>query len=85
MEQSLAAFERNEMTRPEFVRILISSIEALEGVQYRVRVDLRAHVKNIEREGYLAEEGFESNAAQVKANLASWLKELKALYGACNQ
>ena len=81
LEQSLAAYERNEMTRAEFVRFLTNSIEALEGVPYSVRVELRSHEKNIETEGYFEEEGFESKTVQAKANLASWLKSLKALYG----
>jgi hypothetical protein len=81
LEQSLAAYDRNEMARTDFLRFLTDSIGALEGVPYSVRIELRTHEKNIETEGYFEEEGFESKTVQAKDNLALWLKSLKALYG----
>ena len=81
LEQSLAAYDRNEMARTDFLRFLTDSFGALEGVPYSVRIELRTHEKNIETEGYFEEEGFESKTVQAKDNLALWLKSLKALYG----
>jgi hypothetical protein len=80
LEKSLSAYERDEINRDDFVRFLTSSIEALEGVPYRVRIELRAHEKEIEIEGYLEDEEFKANTAQAKQNLAIWLKSLKSLY-----
>ena len=81
LEESLGAYEHNEISRADFVRFLTNSIEALEGVPYSVRIELRTHEKNIETEGYFEEEGFESKSPQAKAALAAWLQSLKALYG----
>lgn len=81
LEESLGAYEREEISRADFVRFLKNSIEALEAVPHSVRVELRIHEKNIETEGYFEEEGFESKSVQAKAVLAAWLKSLKVLYG----
>ncbi|MCB5184698.1 hypothetical protein LG201_05730 [Methylobacillus gramineus] len=80
LEESFAAFQRDEVSRHDFLRFLNISIEALEGVPYGVREELRKHEKDIETEGYFEEEGFESKLPQAKAALARWLTSLKKLY-----
>jgi hypothetical protein len=74
LEKSLGAYERDETSRADFGRFLTNSIEALEGVPYSVRIEIRTHEKNIETEGCFEEEGFESKSAQAKAVLAAWLQ-----------
>ena len=81
LEESLGSYEREVISRTDFVRFLSNSIEALEAVPYSVRVELRTHEKNIETEGYFEEEGFESKSVQAKIALTAWLNSLKALYG----
>lgn len=81
LEKSLAAYEREEITRAGFVKFLVSSIEALEGVPYGVRLDLRKHERDIETEGYFEEEGFASKSNAAKGALKSWLQGLKEQYG----
>jgi hypothetical protein len=80
LEISLAAYERDEVRRDDFVRFLSSSIQALEGVPDSVRHELRNHEKEIEIEGYLEGEEFESKLIQVRKSLAIWLKSLKSQY-----
>lgn len=77
---SLAAYEREEVSRDAFVRFLSSSIQALEGVPDRVRYELRDHEREIEIEGYLEDEEFEANTTQAKVSLSIWLKSLKSTY-----
>lgn len=81
LEKSLAAYERDEITRVGFVKFLASSIDALEGIPYGVRLDLRKHERDIETEGYFEEEGFASRSNLAKGALKSWLQELKEQYG----
>ncbi len=81
LEGYLAAYERNEVTRAEFVKFLTNSIEALEGVPYSVRLELRNHERDIETEGYFEEEGFESRINPAKEALKLWLQQLKEHYG----
>lgn len=81
LEGYLATYERNEVTRAEFVAFLTNSIEALEGVPYSVRLELRNHERDIEIEGYLDEEGFESKMNPAKEALKLWLRQLKEHYG----
>jgi hypothetical protein len=80
LEISLAAYERDEVTRDDFVRFLTSSIQALEGIPESVIQELRDHEYEIEIEGYIENEGFEANTVQAKKSLANWLKLLKSLY-----
>lgn len=63
------------------MKFLANSIEALEGVPYSVRLDLRNHERDIETEGYFEEEGFASKSNLAKDALRSWLKGLKEQYG----
>ncbi|MBR7745714.1 MULTISPECIES: hypothetical protein [Undibacterium] len=77
---SLASYERDEVTRDDFVQFLSSSILALEGVPDSVRHELRNYQKEIEIEGYLEDEEFEANTIEVKESLAIWLKSLKLKY-----
>jgi len=81
LEETLAAYERNELPRAEFVKFLCNSVEALEGVPYSVCLALRDHERAIETEGYLEIEGFESKTRQAKEALKLWLKQLKDQYG----
>ena len=81
LEDSLAAYERDEITRAGFVKLMASSIEALEGVPYSVRLDLRKHERDIETEGYFEEEGFASKFDLAKGALKLWLQGLKEQYG----
>ena len=81
LESALTSYEQETMSRADFVRFLANSIEALEGVPYNIRLRLRSHTHNIETEGYLEEEGFESKSILAKEELKSWIQELKGLYG----
>jgi hypothetical protein len=83
-EQSLVSYELGEISRSQFVRFLTDSIEALEGVPYDVRVELRTHEKNIETEGYLEDEGFQSKQVEAKTNLLDWIKKLTVRYASGN-
>ncbi len=78
LEMSLAAYERDEVTRNDFVRFLSNSIQALEGIPDSVRRELRGHEREIEMEGYLEDEEFEGNSTKAKKDLAVWLKSLKS-------
>jgi hypothetical protein len=80
LEMSLAAYERDEVRRDDFVSFLSSSIQALEGVPDCVHRELRGHEKEIEIEGYLEDEEFEANSTQAKKSLAIWLNSLKSKY-----
>lgn len=84
LERSLASYELGEISRSKFVRLLTDSIEALEGVPYDIRVELRTHEKNIETEGYYEDEGFQSKQVEAKANLRDWIKTLKESYASGN-
>jgi hypothetical protein len=84
LERSLASYELGEISRSKFVRLLTDSIEALEGVPYDIRVELRTHEKNIETEGYYEDEGFQSKQVEAKANLRDWIKTLKGSYASGN-
>ncbi|WP_150049187.1 MULTISPECIES: hypothetical protein [Methylomonas] len=81
LEGYLAAYERNEVTRAEFVKFLSNTIEALEGVPYSVRLELRNHERDIETEGYFEKAEFESKITPAKETLKLWLQHLKEHYG----
>ena len=81
LELTLCAYERNELTRTEFVKFLTNSIKALENVPYSVHLELRNHERDIETEGYFEEEGFESKPYQAREALKLWLHQLKEQYG----
>ena len=81
LEKTLAAYERNELPRAEFVKFLTNSVEALEGIPYGVRLALRDHERAIETEGYFGEEGFQSKTSLAKEALKLWLQQMKEQYG----
>ena len=81
LELTLCAYERNELTRLEFVKFLTNSIQALEGMPYSVHLELRNHERDIETEGYFEDEGFESKTIQAREALKLWIQQLKELYG----
>ena len=77
LEDELAKYAAGRIARQHFVRFLSSSIEALEGMPYQARVELRSHEKAIETEGYFDEEGFESNNVGATQALQNWIADLK--------
>jgi hypothetical protein len=79
LEEELALYEAGQRTRDQFVKFLASSIEALEGMPYRVHTELRVHERAIEMEGYFDEEGFESNSNSARQSLREWLGKLEEL------
>lgn len=81
LESQLSEYELGSVSRRDFVQFLTSSIEALEGVPYKVRLQLREHERAIETEGHFEEEGFESKSASARSELKDWIKQLKAAYG----
>jgi hypothetical protein len=81
LEHELAKYEAGQTSRQQFVRHLSSGIEALEGMPYQIRVELRSHERAIEMEGYFDEEGFEADQRGAKEALKSWISYLKQLTG----
>ncbi len=77
LENELAKYDAGQTSRQQFVRFLTSSIEALEGMPYQVRIELRSHERAIETEGYFDEEGFEADQSRAKEALRSWIESLK--------
>ena len=77
LENELARYDAGQTSRQQFVRFLSSSIEALEGMPYQVRIELRSHERAIETEGYFDEEGFEADQPGARDALRSWIRRLK--------
>ena len=82
LEQGLEKYEAGQLSRNEFVRFLSSSIEALEGIPYRILIELRQHERAIETEGYFEEEGFQSENIDAKNALKNWIIVLQQEYPA---
>ena len=84
LEIALSSYEKGDMSRSDFVNFLTNSINALEGVPYSIRLELRDHEYNIETDGYFEEKGFESKSVAAKEVLKAWIQELKEEYATGN-
>jgi hypothetical protein len=84
LESELSIYEDGKISREKFVEFLANSVRALEGVPSSVVHELRKHKYTVETEGYLEDEGFESNPDAARRELRTWIEQLKGKYCAGN-
>ncbi len=80
LEQQIITLEKNPLLHEEFSEYLSNSIEALEGIPYKLIKEMGTFIYRVEVAGFAEEDDFISDFPEVIKDLRQWLKEIKEKY-----